>query len=818
MKLDLSSAIWTGGSLLLAITFICWTVATASSSEHSLAKLADNSRCLAMLTQLEETTWELHAAYPLRSSAGERTVGKDWETLWSECGQELSEVASRRGMSVAFYDSMHSTQAHLNQLRRDFERIRDAIQHPSDSGEVHAMEHRLWASQKQVLLDLGRAARAVRAQTREVSEELTRISRHRGILTVVSCLLSVFVATLFGMYQVSTWRGQRVQAKLREREALLHAAIESIPFDFWACDADGRYIMQNSSHLRRWGNILGKRLEELQLSGETQLQWRSGRDQALAGGTVRAEVQYLHDGHLRTYFDIAAPIRVEDRIRGALGFLVEITDLKETQQALARSEAHLRTIIETEPACVKLLDTSGVIRQMNPAGLAILQADRAEQVLGKSVATFVPPKNVPVLKDLLALVLRGQACVAEVEIEGLKGSRRILEMHAAPLRDSTGQICSVVSVTHDITERRKMDVALRESEQQFRQLADSITEVFWLLSYPNLELLYVSPAYEQIWGRHRSELLQNRLAFIEPIHAADLPHVKEALDNHLTEGYDVEYRVIRPDGTERWIHDRAFPVRDKTGAITRIAGIAQDITEKKQAAESTSRLLEQVITAQEQERRRIARELHDATGQSLTSLLIGLRALEESPTLEKMRETASELREMTSLTMEEVHRLACGLRPSVLDDLGLLPALMRLAAEFEQTYGIRITLQTQKPAPPRLPEAVETALFRIVQEALTNVVRHAEAKNVCLEIGRGTGGVQLIIQDDGLGFDAGRVINGAGHDDHMGLVSMRERSTLLGGHFTIHSSPGAGSRIRIDIPVPASPHVGVFPTFKSRPA
>ena len=209
-----------------------------------------------------------------------------------------------------------------------------------------------------------------------------------------------------------------------------------------------------------------------------------------------------------------------------------------------------------------------------------------------------------------------------------------------------------------------------------------------------------------------------------------------------------------------------------------------------------------MIAAQEDERKRIARELHDSTGQSLTSLLLGLRRLEEAAELETLRDRVDDLREIVSASLDEVRRLAWELRPSVLDDMGLVAALQRYVTDYRERHGVAADFLTHGLDGKRLPPEVETTIYRIVQEALTNVVRHARAQNVSVMIDRRERKVLLVIEDDGVGFDPAQMVDGP--RPHLGLYGMRERAELLGGKFTVESSAGQGTTLFVDLPIETS--------------
>ena len=213
------------------------------------------------------------------------------------------------------------------------------------------------------------------------------------------------------------------------------------------------------------------------------------------------------------------------------------------------------------------------------------------------------------------------------------------------------------------------------------------------------------------------------------------------------------------------------------------------------------RLLERLMTVQEEEHRRIALELHDQTGQSLTSLIIKLSGLAEAKSLAEVHAHIQELRDIIAQILQEVHDLALELRPSVLDDLGLLPALRHLRKTYEDTFHIRVDLEAFGFETKRLSPDVETALFRIVQEALTNVVKHAQAQSVSVLLEHLGSSVKLIVEDDGVGFDVAGV-TALNPPEKLGLYGMRERALVLGGTFTVESTPGTGTAIFVEIPLP----------------
>ena len=243
--------------------------------------------------------------------------------------------------------------------------------------------------------------------------------------------------------------------------------------------------------------------------------------------------------------------------------------------------------------------------------------------------------------------------------------------------------------------------------------------------------------------------------------------------------------------------------RDKRGPDPRFSAedvrLAEVFAQRATVAVDLSRrvardALKRVVAIQELERRRLARELHDETGQALTSILLGLRTVEEAHGEEGLRAAVAEVRELVRSTLQDVRQLAVELRPTALDDFGLVPALERLTEAFGEQTGMAVAFESTLG--DRLAPEIETALYRIVQEALTNVVKHARARSVSIVLGEKADAATLVVEDDGGGFDPARPRDGG-----LGLLGMRERMELVGGRLTVESRPGAGTTLVAEVPI-----------------
>jgi len=249
--------------------------------------------------------------------------------------------------------------------------------------------------------------------------------------------------------------------------------------------------------------------------------------------------------------------------------------------------------------------------------------------------------------------------------------------------------------------------------------------------------------------------------------------------------------------------DRTLLVAEADPDTERLAAAIESMrTRLQEHAGRLRALTKQAITAQEEERKRIARNLHDDTGQALSTLIIALERLETGlpPAASELRPRLKAARELATRTLEDLRKLVYGLRPSMLDDLGLVPAIRWLARASLEESGAQLTFEAFDET-TRLPAEVETAVFRIAQEAIHNVVRHAQAGRVTVCLGLDRSAVVLRVEDDGRGFDVGRTSGAAVRDGRLGLLGIQERVQLLGGDLMVDSQPGGGTRLQARVPL-----------------
>ena len=468
---------------------------------------------------------------------------------------------------------------------------------------------------------------------------------------------------------------------------------------------------------------------------------------------------------------------------------------------LRESEQHFRAIFDAEPECVKVVSPQGTVTLMNAAGLAMLELDSLEQALSMRLVDFLLPEYHDSFKALHQKVIAGGTGLLEFEITGMRGTRRWLETHAAPLRDASGQVSGMLGVTRDMTERKQARQQRRVSEQILSAVSQGV-----IISGVQQNILSVNDAFLKITGFSHAEVLGQTCKFMQgPLTDPDtLANIRKAIETSTDFAGDI--LNYRKDGTIFWNELTISPVRDDQGQVTQFVGIVRDISERKHA-ESEQReytaqlqaLSGRVLEAQETERRRVAHELHDELGQSLTAIKINLQAYERLAQGVPDGITAENIR-IVEDALKQVRGLAAALRPSMLDDLGLVPALGWMTEQNAMRSGIAMVFECPMPQ-IRLSADIETACFRIVQEALTNIVRHAQCSHVHIQLIHEDGALVLSVADNGCGFDVAAMRLRAKSGASMGVLGMQERATLIGGTLTMESATGRGSILTLRCPL-----------------
>ncbi len=349
--------------------------------------------------------------------------------------------------------------------------------------------------------------------------------------------------------------------------------------------------------------------------------------------------------------------------------------------------------------------------------------------------------------------------------------------------------------------------ALTASEERFHLAVSGAMAGLWDWN-PQTDEIYFSPQFKRIMGYEDSELPNEREAHFGAVHADDQDRVAQRMKAHLEDrlAYDIEYRVIAKSGEVRWVHSRGQALWNASGKPYRMVGWILDVTDRKRdeealrtSQEEMRRLSVHIQQVREQEKARIARELHDDLGQQLTALKMATSLLEHAGDNDRARADQGALNGLYAMIdnlVQSVRHIAADLHPVILDDLGLIPAIDSLVDEFSARYGIRVIRHIDADAISFNREC-RIDMFRMVQEALTNVARHSGATEVVLDIERVDPHCIVRIADNG----RGAAQHGAKGRHSFGLLGMRERAALLGGEIRISTAPGKGFALTALLPL-----------------
>jgi len=387
----------------------------------------------------------------------------------------------------------------------------------------------------------------------------------------------------------------------------------------------------------------------------------------------------------------------------------------------------------------------------------------------------------------------------DLELVRPDGSKRWIASAGEAVRDADGLVVQLRGTVQDITERKRAEQALRESEERFRLVANAAPVMIWK-SGPDKLCNYFNQPWLDFTGRPLEAELGNGWA--QSVHPDDLPQCLETYTQCFNSRvpFRMEYRLRRHDGEYRWIEDTGVPMISPDGSLAGYIGSCVDITDRKNAEEALRGVSRKLIEAEEKERRRIARELHDDINQRLAMLAIEIQQLKDipRPSAAMIRERTKELFERTTEISTDVQLISHRLHSSSLEYLGLAPAMRGFCREFAKHQKVEVDF-THSNVPGSLPPDVALGLFRVLQEALRNAVKHSGVRKFEARLLGVRDGIQLTIRDSGKGFDPDATASG----DGLGLVSMRERVNLLKGTISIVSKPKHGTEISVRIPLVA---------------
>lgn len=602
---------------------------------------------------------------------------------------------------------------------------------------------------------------------------------------------------------------ERKQAELalRESEGRFRRVVEHISDALIVDDVDGHVVFANDRFLRLFGldreQLPNLRLEDYVAPGH-RAELRNRHDRRMRGEAVATHFEYegmRRDGK-RMWLEVdIVPITDETgRLAGTQSAIRDVTERRRAEKLLHGSEERLRQLIDSSNDWVWEVDANGVYTYAGPQCRSILGYE-PEELIGKTPFDLMPPdESLRVASTFKTIAAERKAFRALENVNIRKDGRWVvLETNGVPVIDEDGELRGYRGMDRDISERKQVELTLRESEERFRLLANTAPVMIWVAG-PDKVRSYFNQQWLDFTGRPIEAELGH--GWEEGIHPEDskacLGSYQEAFDQR--QSFTTQYRLRRHDGEYRWVQATGVPRFNQDNSFAGYIGACIDITDRKLAEEALATMGRRLIEAHEEERTWIARELHDDINQRLALLAIELEqwkqrvpdaAVDFGIHIEQARMHLFDI-------SKDVQALSHRLHSSKLEYLGIATAAKSFCNELSEQHKVHIEF-SHSDIPHGLPAEVSLALFRVLQEALQNAVKHSHAQDFKVEL-RGTPGeLHLKVSDPGIGFDQMGAMGSRG----LGLISMRERLQLVSGALAIESTPGHGTVIQARVPIKA---------------
>lgn len=612
---------------------------------------------------------------------------------------------------------------------------------------------------------------------------------------------------LLAMVQDITER-KRAEEALQRSERQLRTVLDTLPIGVWFTDAQGRVLYGNPVGHQIWSHAARVGLREHQ-SGQlwweriegTELphRWAIGtvmtRREAILNETIELETT---DGRRMTVRNSAVPVRSDDGvILGAIVLNEDITERVLAEEALRQQHGLLTAIMNAATDIIFVKDREGRYVHMNPAGARALGLP-VEEVIGWNDHAVWPADLAASCRAADQQVLATGETVTVEEVSTLRGTRIVYLTTKAPYRDAAGAMIGIIGVSRDITERKQVEEALRNSEARLME-AQRIAHIgSWELDLTANRLTWSDEIYRifEIDPQQFGACYEAFLALVHP-HDRDLVHHAYQQSLATREAYNIVHRLLMPDGRLKIVREQCETTYDPDGRPIRSLGTIQDITEHKRAEEALQQR-EQDLRHAVEERERISQDLHDGILQSLYAVGLGLESCKPLITQGKHKDAFTTVEQAISQlnhVMAEVRNFIAGLESEVLQGGNFEAALRTVIGLATQSHPLDCRVHIDQEALPHIPMDRALQLLNILREALSNIVRHAQASSVSVSLRRLRRTIRIRVHDNGVGFDF-TTASGTGH----GLQNMAARAKKIAGHFDLRSAPGRGTTIIVDLP------------------
>jgi PAS domain S-box-containing protein len=709
-------------------------------------------------------------------SAAEGIYGIDLNGNFTFCNRAALKLLGYKAMEDLIDRKMHE---HIHYMRSD------GTPYPASECPIHAV------------LGKGKAFHAVdevywRPDGTSFPVECWAYPQRKG-LEIVGAVVSFIDIT----------ERLRAEEAIRDSTLKFRNMANLAPAMLWTCGTDKLCDYVNQS----WLDFTGRPLEVELGTGWTDCVhpedlercYKVFTDSFNARQSFRMEYRLRrHDAEYRWILDAGAPRFTEGGVfEGYIGSAVDVSEIKRAEKAVAIANERLQLALEAGGAGAWDVDvTSGISIQFGNSQVLFGSAREGDPI--QEFWERVHPDDRARFRETLeSSKLEKRRFREEFRVLCPDGTMRWLCLEGKFLYSQGGHPERMLGITIDITERKQTEEALQKNEQEFSLVFEAARIGWWVWNEETGHVIS-SEGTKAVLGLPSDHEISLQ-TFLNSAHPQDRDEVCRTWRKSLAAGtlYFIEYKVLLPDGTIRWVESRGHTYSRPRGGARQLIGVCMDTTERKRSEEALRRLGGRLMEAQEQERIRIARELHDDICQRLALLEIELERIKYDPELQRPA-LQCDMDHLTQFTKEigsDLQSLSHELHSSKLEILGTAAAMKSFCAEFSRQHNLEVEFSSSN-VPLPLSREVSIGLYRVLQEALHNALKHSRMRYFAAQLRGENGSVELMVRDFGIGFDPGTATRGRG----LGLISMRERINLLNGTLSIESRPMRGTTIRAIVP------------------
>ena len=523
-------------------------------------------------------------------------------------------------------------------------------------------------------------------------------------------------------------------------------------------------------------------------------------NEALSGTPVYGHLaMYTAAGERKIVNITTAPLLHHGSIWGAYCFFKDVTETVVKNKKVHDSEQRLYAIFNTALESVKIYAPDGTLLDINPAGLSLLAVGNKADLAGKSFLPFIYEEDKAAFKQLHQQVCRGQSGTLQYRIHNLLGQLLWVESNTVPLKDKYGHIYATLSVTRDISKKKKAEINLHLSEQKFRSLVQNGSDLIFVIDEAGY-VQYVSPTVKEIAGYEPEQLL-GKQAF-SFLHAEDLDDINNELQKVKTNtntGTATTHRFLNSSGQWIWLESKGANLLHDSNVRGMVIN-SRDVTDRirlqqkldQELANRQKKITAAVIAAQESERSQLGQELHDNVNQVLTTVKLYNEML--AGDIGHREEILKKSTHYLQICIDEIRSISKRLSAPTLGKISLTDSVHELVDSINITNKLSIHYTFKGFEGAAVSQEVHLTIYRIIQEQLNNIIKHAQAQNVFIEISNTPQHLLLVITDDGKGFDSRQKRRG------IGITNMITRAENSNGRLRIQTAPGKGCVVTVTLP------------------